>query len=354
MRRATIYEAGPIFVAIFGLGLFTVAASHHLTEIMQVGEVRGPIVAFTLDGVPALSLVGGGYYLSKQDFAPKHNWRVFLTTVAGAVIVGGVIGIGMLVRAQEGRAVSEPLFQLLIGATSGSVAGFVAGFLYATSMEKATRASKAMSTLSFTNSVLRHDIKNDMTVIRGRARVIIDADPATELIAESARTIDRQVDEVLDVIDSTSSIAETLSEEPDYEPVDIAEIARTVAESHDDTLPASISVDAPESAEIYGNDAVRTVLANLVENGVEHNDAADPCVHIDISQEPEHVRVRVMDNGPGVSQTEKTRLFDHRPGDTGGGGLHVVSTLVENFGGEIRIEDNEPRGTVFEITFPRA
>jgi signal transduction histidine kinase len=353
MDRATVYESGPLFVAVIGLGLFMVAASHHLTELAQVGETRGPLVAFALDGLPALSLVGGGLYLSGQDFTPENDWRVFLATVAGASIVGGIIGVGILVRAGEGRPISEPTFQLLIGATTGSIAGFVAGFFYATSMERATRASKAMSTLSFTNSVLRHDIKNDMTVVRGRARVIADADPCEDLVAESARTIDGQVDEVLDVIDSTSSIAETLSDDPDYEPIDVADITRGVASNQNDMLPASISVDAPESAMVYGNDAVRTVISNLVENGVEHNDATDPQVHVGVTTDAQHVILRVLDNGPGVSEKQKATLFDRRPDDTGGGGLHVVATLVENFGGEIRVEDNEPRGTVFVVEFPR-
>jgi signal transduction histidine kinase len=354
MDSATAYDSGPLFVAIFGLGLFVVATTHHLTELSRIGGASGPLVAFALDGLPALSLVGGGLYLSNQDFTAENDWRVFLATVGGASVVVAVIGIGILVRAREGRPISEPTFQLLIGATSGSVAGFAAGYFYATSMERASRASKAMSTLSFTNSVLRHDIKNDMTVVRGRARAITDADPGDELIAESARTIDRQVDEVLDVIDSTSSIAETLSDDPDYEPIDVAEIARSVVGNQDEMLAASITVDSPESASIYGNDAVRTIVSNLVENGVEHNDAADPRVHVDVDLDPQHVVVRVLDNGPGVPEETKGTLFDPRPDDTGRGGLHVVATLVENFGGEIRVEDNEPRGAVFVVEFPRA
>ena len=354
MERAAVYETGPIFVAAIGLALFAVAGSHHLTEVTEVSHVRGPLVAFAVDGLPALSLVAGAYALSKRGFSAENNWRVFLGTAAGGAIVTGVIGLGILVRFQEGRPISEPAFQLLVGATAGSVAGFVAGYFYAISMERATRASNAMSTLSFTNSVLRHDIRNDMTVIRGRARVIADADPEDDLIVESAETIDTQVDEVLGVIDSTSAIAETLSDDPDYEKVNIARVARSVAESKANAFPATITVDTPEEASIYANDAVRTILSNLVENSVEHNDAPEPCVHLEVTHRPEHVCVRVIDNGPGVPEEMQSRLFDPRPEDTARGGLNVVSTLVENFGGEIRVEDNEPRGTVFVVELPQA
>ena len=353
MNQEAVYETGPLLVAVVGLGLFAVAASHHLTEVGRVEQVRGPLVAFALDGLPALALVGGGLHLRNQAFDPVNRWRVLLASVAGGAIVTGVIGLGILVRAQEGRPISEPTFQLLIGATAGSIAGFVAGYFYAASLERTTRATKAMSTLSFTNSVLRHDIKNDMTVIRGRARVITDAQPDDEIVAESAQTIDTQVGEVLDVIDTTSAIAETLSDDPEYEPVDIAEMARTVARSKGETFAATITVDAPDRAEVRANDAVRTVLSNLVENSVEHNDASDPRAHVEVTIHPDRVCVRVLDNGPGVPDEMKPRLFDPRPDDTGGGGLHVVATLVENFGGEIRVEDNEPRGSVFVVELPR-
>ncbi|MFW6265471.1 MAG: sensor histidine kinase [Halanaeroarchaeum sp.] len=353
MNRATVYETGPLLIAFVGLALFAVAASHHLTEVMRIEDASGPLVAFTLDGVPALGLVAGGVYLSRQGFDPENDWRVLLATVAGGSIVIGIIGLGILVRAQEGQPVSEPAFQLLIGATAGSVAGFVAGFFYASSMERATQASKAETTLGFTNSVLRHDIKNDMTVIRGRARAILDAHPEDDIVAESARTIDSQVDEVLEVIDSTSAIAETLSDDPDYEAIDIADIAREVVERQAATLPATVTVDAPEAAAIHGNDAVRTVLSNLTENAVEHNDAENPRVHVAVEVDAETVWVRVSDNGPGIADSQKRTLFDPRPADTGRGGLHVVSTLVENFGGDIRVEDNEPRGSVFVVEFPR-
>ncbi|MEF8826022.1 MAG: ATP-binding protein [Halapricum sp.] len=352
MKRTAAYESGPFLVAATGIVLFLASAGHHLAEIETVGTVTAPLLAFALDGLPALGLVAGGRRLSRA-FEPENSWRVLCATIAGSAVVTGVVALSILFRLGEGRPISEPTFQFLVGATAGAVAGFASGYIYAHSRERARRATRAMSTLSFTNGVLRHDIKNDMAVIRGRARVIADADPDDELIDESARTIDSQVEEVLELVDSTSAIAETLSDDPDYGEVDLTTFVEDVLTHTDGAYEAMVTAELPDSAPIHANQAVRTVVSNLVENAIEHNDADEPAVHVTVEPLVEDVRLRVVDNGPGVPEPERPTLFEPRPSDTGRGGLHVVATLVENFGGEIRIEDNEPRGTTFVVDLPR-
>jgi signal transduction histidine kinase len=353
MDRQEVYESSPLLIVGVGLLVFVAAASHHLTEAMNLGVVVGPAIALMADGLPALGVVYGGYYLSRTDFEPENEWRVFLATVGGSLIVSGVIGLGILVRLREGRPISEPPFQMLLGTSAGLLAGFVAGYYYARSRESARRSTRTMSTLAFTNRVLRHDIKNDMTVIRGRANVIADTDPEDELVVDSAQTITNQVDKVLTVLDSTGAISQAISDDPDFDEVDLAEIVGDVVDHCDDSLPGTVTRDTPESATIRGNEAVRTVVTNLVENGIEHNDSDDPCVHVTVEPAVDSVFLRVHDNGPGVPDGEKQTLFEARPDDMGKGGLHVVSTLVENFGGEIRVEDNEPRGAVFVVELQR-
>jgi signal transduction histidine kinase len=79
---------------------------------------------------------------------------------------------------------------------------------------------------------------------------------------------------------------------------------------------------------------------------------------------PTHARVevRVIDTGIGIPPRERLRVFDafyqidssstREFGGTGLG-LSIVKRLVEGHRGAIRIEDNDPRGTVFVITLPQ-
>ena len=75
------------------------------------------------------------------------------------------------------------------------------------------------------------------------------------------------------------------------------------------------------------------------------------------------LRDRVADTGIGIPARERTKVFDafyqvdssstREYGGTGLG-LSIVKRLVEAHGGSIRIESNEPRGTVFVVRLPQA
>ena len=69
----------------------------------------------------------------------------------------------------------------------------------------------------------------------------------------------------------------------------------------------------------------------------------------------ENVFIRVYDNGPGISKLDKLRLFEpyFSTKKTGTGlGLAIVSTIISDHNGYIRVQDNEPSGSVFIIELP--
>ena len=67
------------------------------------------------------------------------------------------------------------------------------------------------------------------------------------------------------------------------------------------------------------------------------------------------VRIDVADDGPGIPPGDRDRLFEpyfsRREGGTGLG-LAIVSAIANDHGGAVRMRDNTPRGTVFEMEFP--
>jgi two-component system nitrogen regulation sensor histidine kinase NtrY len=66
-------------------------------------------------------------------------------------------------------------------------------------------------------------------------------------------------------------------------------------------------------------------------------------------------RIDVADDGPGIPPGDRDRLFEpyfsRREGGTGLG-LAIVSAIASDHGGTVRMRDNTPRGTVFEMEFP--
>ena len=86
-------------------------------------------------------------------------------------------------------------------------------------------------------------------------------------------------------------------------------------------------------------------MDNLVENAVEH-DADDLRVHVAIKPGVDTVRSRVLDDGPGIADERRARMFDD---DSLEGGFPLVEALVDGYDGTVCVEDDEPRGTIFVV-----
>jgi two-component system nitrogen regulation sensor histidine kinase NtrY len=101
---------------------------------------------------------------------------------------------------------------------------------------------------------------------------------------------------------------------------------------------------------------MRRVLVNLLDNGV----AVLPSggfieVEVSADKNEKAVFIEVRDNGPGVVDADKLRLFEpyFSTKKSGTGlGLAIASTVVADHGGYLRVKDNYPSGARFIIELP--
>ena len=102
------------------------------------------------------------------------------------------------------------------------------------------------------------------------------------------------------------------------------------------------------------------VLINLVDNAIKYTPKGS-VIKIGCRQEGKQVVVTVADNGPGIPDEQKERIFDmfycgsHRVADSRrsmGLGLALCKTIVTAHGGTIVVSDNQPQGAVFTFTLP--
>lgn len=341
---------------VFGAVLFLVALIHHTTEITRLGGLVGPLVAFLLDGVLALVLVYAGYWLAGTDLACEGRWRVWTWSLLGATLFVAIMGLSLLVRAFEGRVIGEAIFPLLIAAEAGGIAGVIAGYSAARAEAEARQARTVGEALGFVNGLIRHDLRNDLNVIQGHAHLLAtDADPeGTETESATPSIIVEKTDEALARIETTGAVAETLVGESEFEPIEATAITAEIATRIENVYDIPVTTELPKHASVLANRGLRSVVDNLIENAVEHNDADEPQVHVSIETEAETVRLTVTDNGPGIPDDQKESILNSRSGAAGGGGLSLVQTLVEGYGGEVWIGDNDPRGSIFSVELPQA
>jgi signal transduction histidine kinase len=214
--------------------------------------------------------------------------------------------------------------------------------------------------LEFVNSLLRHDIHNSMTVIRARGRALSDSCDGQD--AEYAGTIVEQSDNVIDFVDEFRVLLDALTDVNggSTAPMDLSSVLEDRIEMARTTYPElTVTADIPDGVEVLANDALGNVFGNAFTNAVEHHDTGDPTVEVSVTKRDGTVVVEVADDGPGIPDEVKQTVFRRgnrglKESDIGSGfGLFFIDTILEQYGGDVTIADNEPRGTVIRLVFRR-
>ncbi len=211
--------------------------------------------------------------------------------------------------------------------------------------------------LEVLNQVVRHDIRNDMAVVSGRADLL------EEHVEEAGK---KHLESIQDSAESATGLTKTardlsevmLSTEEDVEPVRLDQCLNSVIENVREKFDTAVITieDQISGTQVRGNELLEAVFRNLIHNAVVHNDKQKPEVRISTRIDEGTTTVRVADNGPGIPDTQKETIFGK--GEKGldspgtGLGLYLVETLVEQYGGDVWVEDNDPEGSVFFVELP--
>ncbi|WP_235271425.1 HAMP domain-containing sensor histidine kinase [Halorubrum saccharovorum] len=214
--------------------------------------------------------------------------------------------------------------------------------------------------LELLNRIVRHDIRNDMAVVLGWMELL--EDHVDDEGKEYLQKILASGEHVVELTEIAHDYVETVvsNEELAVEPISLRSALTTELSLREESFPqAEFVVDGsiPDVA-VAADGMLSSVFRNLLNNAVQHNDKDTPVVEVSCEPRDDGVDVRIADNGPGIPDDKKEFVFgkgERGLGSPGTGiGLYLVQTLVTQYGGEIRIEDNEPTGTVFVVGLPRA
>lgn len=215
---------------------------------------------------------------------------------------------------------------------------------------------KRTKQLQVLDRVLRHNLHNDMNIIRGHAETIRDA--TTGSVADDAETIIAESDRLLDTVDKEREITNLLSAERSSRSIELGTIIdESVAAAREHSPQASITVDRPEEVRAMAIPELSQAIDELLMNALDHSDRDQPTVHIGINETDDRVEIRVTDDGPGIPEMERnvlTGAADIEPLYHGSGlGLWLVQFIVKESDGRLSFEENEPRGSVVVIRLRR-
>lgn len=207
---------------------------------------------------------------------------------------------------------------------------------------------------------LAHEIKNPLTPIQLSAERIEHkfADKLNEADAEvlrrSTQTIVTQVSLMKEMVNAFAEYAKTPSAM--LQPVNLNALIHEVLTlyGHDDRIVLNLTEPLP----LVMGDAklLRQVIHNLLQNAQDALvDITQPQINIVTRVAEQTVQLMVMDNGVGLSEHVKDRLFEPyattKPKGTGLG-LAIVKKIIEEHHGVIRMENREEGGVVACIRLP--
>jgi two-component system nitrogen regulation sensor histidine kinase NtrY len=209
---------------------------------------------------------------------------------------------------------------------------------------------------------IAHEVKNPLTPIqlsaqRLRKRYLDGLGDEGEVFNLCTQTIINQVDELKRLVSEFSNFARmpAILKSPE----NIGEMAQEVLvlyrEGH-----KNIEFLFHNPAEIpllsFDRKQLKRVLINLLDNAVfALQDKGRIEISLSLNQEQNKLYLEVKDNGPGVKDKDKLRLFEPSFSTKKSGtglGLAIASTIVADHGGYIRVRDNEPTGAVFVVELP--
>lgn len=151
--------------------------------------------------------------------------------------------------------------------------------------------------------VLRHNIRNDLTVVVGYAQEM-----ATELEephASMAETIVDTAAKIERTSDKARTISAVLEDDDGVTDHELSAVVEASAESIREEYPdVECDVDVPGDCRVLAREHLGTAIDNLLENAAQHNDADEPRVAIRAETTGEAVRLVVEDNGPGIPEHE--------------------------------------------------
>jgi two-component system nitrogen regulation sensor histidine kinase NtrY len=208
-----------------------------------------------------------------------------------------------------------------------------------------------------------HEIKNPLTPIQLNAERILrnfkkGEAGSGEVVEEGARVIIQEAQTIKSLVDEFSDFARL--PKTNLQPVSLADILRQVAALFrgiftevafdiriDPDVPAEMPLDAEQ---------IKRVFINLIDNAIDAmNKKGTIALLAAYDRDARHVLVTVADTGPGLPVEDRDKIFlpTFSTKKKGRGlGLAIVSQIVREHDGLIRVENNRPAGAKFIIELP--
>ncbi|KPA90376.1 ATP-binding protein [Pseudomonas sp. RHF3.3-3] len=207
-----------------------------------------------------------------------------------------------------------------------------------------------------------HEMRTPLAVLRVHAQNLLEAETEQQR-SQSLHHLISGVDRTTRLVNQLLTMARleplrdvTATQLIDLEQVLRENLSQLGAWLLDKGLEFEFDVEPGEYQARISADALAIALHNLITNAANFSPAAG-LISVRLSSRAGQFELSVQDQGPGIDESQRERLFERfysRGNDQGAGlGLTIVQTIALQFGGQVRLENRDAGGLCASLTIPR-
>lgn len=213
------------------------------------------------------------------------------------------------------------------------------------SQQKEEKLERVYKSIELINSILRHDLLNNFSVIKSGLRLLcVDIQGLAEN-NKYIKEIQKKISSSVSLINTMKKFSETIKSHQ-LEEYSLGRIFENIASSYDNLL-FRIEGDS----EVYADKTIYSTITNIFNNALRHGQADE--IKVIIEKEKRNTVVKIYNNGLPIENEILPKIFQQgKKGKTGntGIGLYIVQENMLRYNGSVKAE-NTTKGVCFTLEF---
>jgi K+-sensing histidine kinase KdpD len=205
--------------------------------------------------------------------------------------------------------------------------------------------------LQVVGGLTRHDVRNKLAAITGNAYLVRKKLPENSVVLDYVKQIEGSVEQTVRILDFAKAYEMLGAEELVY--IDVEKTVNEAVFLFPDLRDIKVTNDC-HGLTVLADSLLRQLFYNLIDNSLKYGEKLS-MIRIHCEDKKDHLNMIYQDDGIGISQAVKPKIFGegYTTGKGSGYGLYLIKKMMEVYSWTIK-ETGEPgKGALFTMTIPK-